>query len=57
MKTVFEPMNYYVNQLEAFCSIIRGETEPIPFREAAERVRLLAAIHEAARSGETIYAV
>ncbi|ASR46166.1 dehydrogenase [Paenibacillus kribbensis] len=57
MKTVFEPMNYYVNQLEAFCSIIRGEAEPIPFREAAERVRLLAAIHEAARSGETIYAV
>ncbi len=56
MKTVFEPMNYYVNQLEAFCSIIRGEAEPIPFREAAERVRLLAAIHEAARSGETIYA-
>ncbi|WP_226001839.1 Gfo/Idh/MocA family protein [Paenibacillus sp. BJ-4] len=56
MKTVFEPMNYYVNQLEAFCSIIRGEAEPIPFREAAERVRLLAAIHEAARSGKTIYA-
>ena len=56
-KTVFEPMNYYVNQLNAFCSIIRGEAEPIPFREAAERVRLLAAIHEAARSGETIYAV
>ncbi|MGZ0042674.1 Gfo/Idh/MocA family protein [Paenibacillus ottowii] len=56
-KKVFEPMNYYVNQLNAFCSIIRGETEPIPFHEAAERVRLLAAIHKAARSGETIYAV
>lgn len=57
METVFEPMNYYVNQLEAFCSIIRGEAAPIPFHEAAERVRLLAAIHEAARSGETIYAL
>ncbi|ALP37800.1 dehydrogenase [Paenibacillus sp. IHB B 3084] len=57
IKTVFEPMNYYVNQLDAFCNIIRGVAEPIPFHEAAERVRLLAAIHEAARSGTTIYAV
>ncbi|KJD46000.1 Gfo/Idh/MocA family protein [Paenibacillus terrae] len=56
IKTVFEPMNYYVNQLDTFCNIIRGVAEPIPFHEAAERVRLLAAIHEAARSGQTIYA-
>jgi len=48
-KAEFRPMNYYVNQLDYFYRIVRGMAVPVPFRESAERIRLLDSIYQSAR--------
>ncbi|MFB5267251.1 Gfo/Idh/MocA family protein [Paenibacillus enshidis] len=47
-KTEFRPMNYYVNQLDHFCRMVRGMAAPVPFQESAERIRLLDSIYQSA---------
>ncbi|ANF98737.1 dehydrogenase [Paenibacillus bovis] len=46
---VFDPVNYYVNQLRFFSDVVRGHQSNLPFAESAERIRLLSGIHTAAR--------
>ncbi|WP_458119532.1 Gfo/Idh/MocA family protein [Paenibacillus sp. Z6-24] len=47
---VFEPVNYYVNQLRFFSDVVRGHQPNLPFTDSAERIRLLSSIYSSARS-------
>ncbi|WP_082208270.1 Gfo/Idh/MocA family protein [Paenibacillus dauci] len=47
---VFDPVNYYVNQLRFFSDVVRGQQTNLPFAESAERIRLLSSIYATARN-------
>jgi predicted dehydrogenase len=48
--------NSLARQLEHFCSVIRGETEPlVTGREGLQTLRVTLAIHEAARTESSVH--
>ncbi|WP_379128440.1 Gfo/Idh/MocA family oxidoreductase [Paenibacillus sp. sgz500958] len=49
-KLVYSPQNYYVNQLQFFAEVIRGERDNIPLSESFERIATMNAIYEIARN-------
>ncbi|UUZ84747.1 Gfo/Idh/MocA family oxidoreductase [Paenibacillus sp. P26] len=49
-KLLFEPQNYYVNQLNAFSDIIDSLRAPVPLESALERIRLQQQIYQSAQT-------
>jgi NDP-hexose-3-ketoreductase len=46
---VFEPMNYYVNQIQFFVDVVRGKKANIPLSKSFERLSLFTKIMQAAQ--------